>query len=808
MLGFRRIDRYVIREVLGPILLGFTLFTFVLLSNAFFLVAQQTISKNLGWDLTFRMFALELPRILILTVPMAVLLGSLIAVGRLSADHEWVALQGAGRGPSVLLRPLATVGFLAAILCMVLYLEVAPRTNFAQRQMRGEIVLASNTASDLTPRTFYSQLDDVVLFIEDIRPGQVDGRLDGVFVHYTDRSERREELILARQGRIRPRSDGSGDLRIDLWDAAAYRIDADDPNDYTIQRFEHQSRTQPAPAFVRAFQQPPNPGIYDMTTTELLEEIRVAPSEKDETIRGIRTRSAVLEFHMRLALPTACLLFAMLAVPLGVRQARSGKGAGFAVSIGVFLVYYVVFMSTRNLAYDGRIPAALGAWSANLLMIPWFVYGTLGLRRPGGGDGPLSPVLRLLASLGRGVRRLAPTRVEIEEIEEEKELHPEVIPHRHGGTSSRLISRLDAYIAAQYVRVLALALTACYLLYVIVELRGLLDDVLKSGTPALTMVQYFGYYAPGMLPYTLPVACMTGGIVAITVLARNGELTAIKAGGVSVRRAAAPLIVVTTLLCAGYFLVQDRITPTSNQKRQELRDRITGRSPRTYGLPPGGGWVFGSDGSRLYHYKLFDDDTLEFRGLSILTLDREAYRFRSHRFASTARWNGSAWDLTDGWSRTLPIGSNDPSTFETWERLTPDDLDPPTHFAASAEVLDRASKIADQMSVEQLSDRIAGLRQSGYDTTRLEVAYHAKFSQSLSPLVMLLLGLPFAFRVGRRGSLYGIGVAILLIMVYWATMATFQALGLETILPPILAAWAPNVLYGLLGAYLMLYART
>ena len=73
---------------------------------------------------------------------------------------------------------------------------------------------------------------------------------------------------------------------------------------------------------------------------------------------------------------------------------------------------------------------------------------------------------------------------------------------------------------------------------------------------------------------------------------------------------------------------------------------------------------------------------------------------------------------------------------------------------------------------------------------------------------MLLLGLPFAFQVGRRGSLYGIGVAILLIVVYWATMATFQALGLETILPPVLAAWAPNILYGLLGSYLLLYVRT
>ena len=71
-----------------------------------------------------------------------------------------------------------------------------------------------------------------------------------------------------------------------------------------------------------------------------------------------------------------------------------------------------------------------------------------------------------------------------------------------------------------------------------------------------------------------------------------------------------------------------------------------------------------------------------------------------------------------------------------------------------------------------------------------------------------LIGLPFAFKVGKRGSLYGIGVALILVLVYWAAYAMFNALGLEAILPATVAAWAPNVLFGLLGTYLMLYVRT
>ena len=114
----------------------------------------------------------------------------------------------------------------------------------------------------------------------------------------------------------------------------------------------------------------------------------------------------------------------------------------------------------------------------------------------------------------------------------------------------------------------------------------------------------------------------------------------------------------------------------------------------------------------------------------------------------------------------------------------------------------------EQFDMEALKAEILSLRQSGYDTTRLEVSYFGRFSRPLTPLVMVILGLPFAFRIGRKGSLYGIGVAILLVILYWATFAIFNALGLETILPPFLAAWAPNIFYGLLGATLMLYVRT
>jgi lipopolysaccharide export LptBFGC system permease protein LptF len=196
-----------------------------------------------------------------------------------------------------------------------------------------------------------------------------------------------------------------------------------------------------------------------------------------------------------------------------------------------------------------------------------------------------------------------------------------------------------------------------------------------------------------------------------------------------------------------------------------------------------------------------------FQGLSVFTIDRSAPRILEHVYAGTARWDGAAWHLEKGWVRTFPATSA-VGVYRPLDAPESFPFDPPENFARREMTLAVGGDLPDQMSLEELRAQIANLQNSGYDTTRLAVAFHAKIAQPFTPLVMLLLGLPFAFRVGRSGSLYAVGVSLLLVVVYWATLAVFNALGLETILPAMLAAWAPNVLYGLAGAYLLLWIKT
>jgi lipopolysaccharide export LptBFGC system permease protein LptF len=212
-------------------------------------------------------------------------------------------------------------------------------------------------------------------------------------------------------------------------------------------------------------------------------------------------------------------------------------------------------------------------------------------------------------------------------------------------------------------------------------------------------------------------------------------------------------------------------------------------------------------GDKLYHYALYDKDRGEFQGLTVFTIDREVPRIVDHHYAQKARWRGNMAELEGGWFRSFePDGT--PGVYETFEGVRTIELEPPAQLVTKQIRLSARADAAEQMTLGELDDEIEVLKNRGYDTTHLEVAFWGKIARSTAPLVMVLLGLPFAFRVGRRGSLYGIGVALVLVLVYWAVFAIFNALGLETLLDPWAAAWAPNIFFALLGTYLLLYVPT
>jgi LPS export ABC transporter permease LptG/LPS export ABC transporter permease LptF len=823
MFRSRRFTRYVLRELATPTLLGLLLYTFVLMMNHFFLVAEKALAKNLGPELTLRLFMVGIPKLLVMSIPMAVLLGTLIGLGRLSADREWIALQAAGHGPLTVLRPVLIHGLVGALLSFVIYAVVVPETHFAVRNLRGEILFSSNLAADLRPRVLEELPDDTVFYVDDILPTP-ERRLKNVLAIDPDVEKKGvTQVIVACRGDLYPAPDGTGALLVDLFDGEAHYFRSDQPELYRVTSFDSllRKRHEP-PRFLRTLMTPPDRVNQDLFMPELLEEIRTAEQERHDLlaqpgdvgrgrllISNNRVANAKVELHRRIALPLAAFFFAFLAMPLGMRSARSGKGAGFALSVVVIVLYRVVFVSATNQSITGRIPAELGPYVANGLVLLWALIGLWRMRRhPVRAGGGLLALPRALGRLLGGKRR---DRLRDGLPADAEQPATDLVALT--GSARRFIGRLDGYVASAYLRIFVLALLSTYLIYAVVEGQELVDRTLRTGQPLSLVVEYLSYFPPGVLHVVLPISCLVGAVVSITLLARNSELVAVKAAGVSLRRVTAPIVLLTLLFGAVLFFVQDRIAPAANRKVQETKDRIHRRAPRTHGVPSSGSWRFGADGSSLYHFRLHDAGRREYQGLTVFTIDRRVPRVVGHRFSERARHlDGTSWQLDRGWYRSFHVPAGNAalgSTLTVHEEPYELALDLPPNLVEERRWLgSQSDSLPDQMSVAELREQIDTLRDSGYDITKLRVAYYRKFAQALAPLVMVLLGLPFAFRVGRRGSLYGIGVALLLVLVYWATFAVFNALGLETLLPPALAAWAPNALYGLLGIYLLLYVRT
>jgi len=266
-----------------------------------------------------------------------------------------------------------------------------------------------------------------------------------------------------------------------------------------------------------------------------------------------------------------------------------------------------------------------------------------------------------------------------------------------------------------------------------------------------------------------------------------------------------PVLLVTVALSTLAYVNYDYLMPYANQRAGQVKDVIRGRTPRSFQAREQR-WVFGRDG-RLFNFSNYVPSPIPmlavtgggvFQGFSAYRIDPVSYDIRERIYARTADFEEGHWRLLDGWVREFSSGGE---SFETFAERTFEFPDHPGDFI-------KEWKSPEQMSYAELSGFVQDLRHKGYDVQELMVDLYGKTAFPLVSLTMVILGLPFCFRMGRRGSLYGVGVAIALVAVFLLTFSTTNALGGIGLIPPFLAAWAPNILFAGSGAYLLLRTPT
>jgi LPS export ABC transporter permease LptG len=264
-----------------------------------------------------------------------------------------------------------------------------------------------------------------------------------------------------------------------------------------------------------------------------------------------------------------------------------------------------------------------------------------------------------------------------------------------------------------------------------------------------------------------------------------------------------PVVGATLFLSLFAFGIQGYVMPFSNQRASQIRDQIRGHPGRSYSQPQRK-WFQGEDGT-FYSFKAYQRTTPgflrgsgdgTFQGFSVLRLDPRSYAVKQRIYAKEAHWGKDGWIFRSGWERSFTPDGGIGSFEEFKEKQVSLPLSPATFMGDV--------RTPDQMNYSQLKVFIADLQRRGYSVQELLIELHEKIALPFVSMVMVILGLPFAFRSGKKGSLYGIGLGIGLVVVYYAAFAVLSALGQIGLFPPFLAAWAPNILFAGFGAYMML----
>jgi LPS export ABC transporter permease LptF/LPS export ABC transporter permease LptG len=761
----RRLDRYVFGEVLAPTLVGFLAYTGFMAVRGLVQFSELLVQSEQPLAEAGIVLALSLPHIVVLTLPIAFLLGLLIGIGRLSADSELTALRASGIDLAGLYRPIGLLAVSTGAVTLFLMLAVVPKTNHLLYAMK--LRLSSLAfAQRIQPGLFSPEFGGLRVYVE--RASADRRELSGLIIADRSSATEGDRLTLARRGWLELEED-QGRLWLRVEDAETHH-EQEGGRRYAVTSFSKQRMVlqDNGPAGLVKEKQ-----IREQNLRELLGRAAAQAGRPEDR------RLAMTEVHKKFALPAACLVFGLIGLPLGIVNRRGGRAAGFAVSVGIVLAYYALLATGEARAIEGKMSPGIAMWLPNILLVALGVFALARIRR----DRTLFELnLRVPARPG------APRPPSGAAAPPATRRWPLRLP-------GLLI--IDRYVARRFLVTFSLVVTSITVLYILIDYLEISDDIARHRTPVAMIFRYYQAFISPILLDVVPFAFLVAALVTTASLVRWAETTALLAHGVSLHRAAAPLLVMAAAAGAFLFLFAERVVPAAAAESDRLRYLLKGQTPPSVGAS--GVWVRG-EGGRFFAAAAYDPTTRRVDGLTMLQLDPATWHLTSRTDTERATVvPGRGLLAHGGWVRSFT-----PPAALAARRDDDFVLDAPE---AAAAFVAGPSDIK-QMTFLDLRRFIAVRKRAGADTAVLATGLYQKTAAAAAALLLTLVGLPFAFKYGRSGAVAGIGVALFLGLTYLFLTSLFGRFGESGSLPPLLAAWAPNVFFGLGAAWGLLGVRT
>jgi lipopolysaccharide export system permease protein len=349
------LSRYVSREVVIPFLIGLTVFTFILLTARILKLVELVVNRGVPLLQMLKIFLYVTPAFFEVTVPMAFLLALLWGFGRLSADQEITALKSCGVSLYQMAVPVSifTLFVLGGTFLLTLY--VRPWSNTALKQVFYEMAKTRATAG-LKEKTFNDDFEGLVIYAEEIQPPGT--LLYGVMIA-DNRDPQSKNTLFARSGLVLTNEDNHL-LTLRLLDGTMHGAESSGKGYQTTNFSVYDVTLNLATAFAEA--KKPDRDPQDMPLAELQSTI------EHKKAAQISYNAELVELHRRFSLPFSCVVFGLIALPLSIQSTRTLRSHGFATSLGIIFVYYLLLTVGETLGKKGVLPAAFSLWLPNITL--------------------------------------------------------------------------------------------------------------------------------------------------------------------------------------------------------------------------------------------------------------------------------------------------------------------------------------------------------------------------------------------------------------------------------------------------------
>ncbi len=360
-----------------------------------------------------------------------------------------------------------------------------------------------------------------------------------------------------------------------------------------------------------------------------------------------------------------------------------------------------------------------------------------------------------------------------------------------------MFNRFDRYISKFFWAYFCVGMIVFLTIFLAVDALTMMVSYKDVGTPVL--LRFYFNYLPELITKMIPVACLLGTILSLTILNKNNELIAMFSSGLSLTRISAPLLMWVLSICIVSYLIGDRVVPMLTKQKNYIFYNEIKKNPGLFSVVKTNRIWYRSRNA-IFNIKTLNIQGTKAQGLTLYFFD-DAWDLIQMMTAEEVDLSvGSKWELKNG-SVTIFSGDSSFPLTSNFESKT-------IQMGEEAKDLQQSGQTSEMLTQRELSRFIEKNKEAGLETVRYEVDYHSKIGFSFAGLVMCILGIPFSVTRSRSGGvMLNIGICIGLVFGYWILYSSSITLGNHSHLPPIAAAWLPNILISALGFYLIKLKR-